>query len=182
LKEISGLDSADSSNRIHALIVGEALTDVVTSAAGSREHPGGSPMNVSFGLARLSKDVTFLTRIGQDARGEAIYAHLSSAGVGVIPGLLPNETTSSATAVLDSEGAAKYVFDVEWSLPASPELPAYQHVHFGSISAFLEPGAASVEELARASAGVATISYDPNIRPQFLQSHSGAVPLSAMLR
>jgi fructokinase len=149
--------------------------DVVTSANDSREHPGGSPMNVSFGLARLSQGVTFLTRMGQDARGEAILAHLTSAGVEVVPGLLPHDKTSSATAVLDSAGAARYVFDVEWSLPTNPALPAFQHLHFGSISAFLEPGATSVELLARQSHDVATISYDPNIRPQFLSSRSHAV-------
>lgn len=172
---INDTTSSEPTSLVPTLVVGEALMDVVTSAGDSREHPGGSPMNVSYGLARLDQPVTFLTRIGQDARGRVIHAHLASAGVNVIPGLLANESTSSATAVIDEDGSAKYVFDVKWALPAHPALPHFEHLHFGSISAFLEPGALSVEALAQGSSEISTISYDPNIRPQFLESHPRAV-------
>lgn len=35
------------------VVIGEALTDVVTIPEGTTEHPGGSPANVAYGLARL---------------------------------------------------------------------------------------------------------------------------------
>ncbi|MGY4544182.1 sugar/nucleoside kinase (ribokinase family) [Arthrobacter sp. UYNi723] len=35
------------------IVVGEALTDIVTSRGGNIEHPGGSPANVAYGLGRL---------------------------------------------------------------------------------------------------------------------------------
>ena len=36
-----------------ALVIGESLIDVVNDGAQMSEHPGGSPMNVAVGLARL---------------------------------------------------------------------------------------------------------------------------------
>ena len=35
------------------IVVGEALIDVVHTGNGVTEHPGGSPANVAYGLARL---------------------------------------------------------------------------------------------------------------------------------
>jgi fructokinase len=158
------------------LVVGEALTDVVISDGHSREHPGGSPMNVSFGLGRLTVPVVFATRLGADDRGRAIEHHLRGAGVEIEPGLVEGRTTSSATVTLDSSGAADYDFDVEWSLDAGDlDLQRFDHVHFGSIGAFLEPGAATVREILASITGSASISYDPNIRPQFLHDHAEAV-------
>jgi fructokinase len=158
------------------LVVGEALTDVVVSDGHSREHPGGSPMNVSFGLGRLDVSVVFASRLGADDRGRAIERHLGEAGVELEPGLLQGQSTSSATVTLDSSGAAEYDFDVEWSLDLGGLDPErFDHVHFGSIGAFLEPGAATVRQVLSEATGSASISFDPNIRPQFLQDHAAAV-------
>ena len=158
------------------LVVGEALTDVVVTGGHSREHPGGSPMNVSFGLGRLAVPVVFGTRLGADDRGRAIERHLRGAGVDIEPGLLEAQATSSATVTLDPSGAASYDFDVEWSLDVGDlDLRRFDHVHFGSIGAFLEPGATTVRDILAAVAGSASISFDPNIRPQFLHDHTEAV-------
>ena len=47
------------------LVVGEALVDVVHRPDGSvEERPGGSPMNVAVGLARLGHPADFATRFG----------------------------------------------------------------------------------------------------------------------
>ncbi len=158
------------------LVVGEALTDVVVAEGQSREHPGGSPMNVSFGLGRLTVPVLFGTRLGSDDRGRAIERHLREAGVDIAPALLDGQSTSSATVTLDASGVASYRFDVQWSLELGElDLSGFEHVHFGSISAFLEPGATTVQEILERVAHTASISYDPNIRPQFLPDHDAAV-------
>ena len=68
------------------IVIGEALVDVVTSPAGTIEHPGGSPANVAYGLGRLGVRTALLTSIGDDDRGAAISAHLAGAGVEVLPG------------------------------------------------------------------------------------------------
>ena len=190
------------------LVVGESLTDIIRTAAGMREHPGGSPANVALGLARLGTPTAFLTALGRDARGEAIAARLAASGVDVLPESFCLPVTSSAAARIADDGAASYEFDLAWELPASVALPPagnVQHVHVGSVAAFLEPGAARVEEIVRAArrgwsgagagatatratgagagnpaaAGAGTpaasVSFDPNIRPALVGPHADAL-------
>nr|WP_284288066.1 PfkB family carbohydrate kinase [Angustibacter aerolatus] len=98
------------------LVVGEALVDVVDrTALGDSEpqrHPGGSPLNVAVGLARLGHVARFATRIGDDADGAAVRAHVEHDGVRLEPGSLVPGRTATSTAVLDTSGAAQYEFDI----------------------------------------------------------------------
>jgi fructokinase len=151
------------------LVVGEALVDIVTMPDGSGgEHPGGSPANVALGLARLGRSVDLLTRIGQDARGEAIRQHLEAAAVHLTPGSTTREHTSTATARVDEAGVATYDFDIDWRVDTAPDLTGYLAVHTGSIAAVLPPGAESVYELVRRAHDVLTVTYDPNARPRLM--------------
>jgi fructokinase len=129
------------------IVVGEALMDVVTSPEGTREHPGGSPANVAYGLCRLGVTTGLLTALGDDERGAAIEAHLSSAGVTILPGSWSLDRTASATANLAADGSASYEFDIDWHL--DPCAPAYvpKVLHTGSVATFLAPGANAVKEL-----------------------------------
>ena len=55
---------------VQLLVVGEALIDDVHTPDGTRRrHPGGSPLNVAVGLARLGRSVGLLTRYGSDDDG-----------------------------------------------------------------------------------------------------------------
>ena len=67
------------------VVVGEALVDLVGQRGGRTfaAHPGGSPANVALGLARLGVPVTLKTRLGRDAFGEMVLAHLEASGVRV---------------------------------------------------------------------------------------------------
>ena len=151
------------------LIAGEALTDIVVDADGARrEHPGGSPLNVAVALARLGHDAHLLTAIGDDARGDAIRAHLDESGVQLTPASVRPSRTSTAEAVLDAHGAATYTFDLIWD-PDTAGLPeAPDAVHTSSIAAVLEPGATTLSALLRSARGSSTISYDPNARPTLM--------------
>ncbi|ATG51351.1 carbohydrate kinase [Brachybacterium vulturis] len=151
------------------LIVGEALTDIVVDVDGAhREHPGGSPMNVAVALSRLGHDAQLLTRIGDDARGDAIREHLEASGVRLTPGSSVAAPTSTALARLDANGAATYEFDLVWD-PQPVGLPErVDAVHISSIGAVLEPGAATVRDTLRRYRETATISYDPNARPTLM--------------
>lgn len=151
-----------------ALVIGESLIDAVERGGRRSELPGGSPMNVAIGLARLGRDVELATWYGRDRRGGLIDAHLAASGVRTGAGAHGAAKTSTATATLDEDGHASYVFDLEWSLP-SVEIPEdCPVVHAGSLATVLDPGASVVHEaLARARAS-ATISYDPNIRPDLM--------------
>ena len=151
------------------LIAGEALTDIVIDAANTqREHPGGSPMNVAVALSRLGHEAHLLTRIGNDARGDAIRAHLDASGVQLTPGSSVEAATSTALARLDANGAATYEFDLLWD-PRPAGLPEHvDAVHTSSIAAVLEPGAETVLDVLRRRRDGSTISYDPNARPTLM--------------
>jgi fructokinase len=155
-------------------VVGEALIDVVTTSNGQVEHPGGSPANVAYGLGRLGVATGLLTAIAPDARGTAIENHLRSAGVVLLPGSKSLTRTASATATLAPDGSATYDFDIMWDL--APTVPAYfpKILHTGSIATFLSPGASAVKSLLEQAHRHCMITYDPNIRPALLGSHTEA--------
>ena len=156
-----------------ALVVGEALVDVVVHDDGRREeHPGGSPANVALGLARLDRPVDLLTWLGADPLGERVRAHLTGDGVRVLTGDRVASRTATALAYLDATGAASYEFDLEWDLPTTwsgqDEPPLV--VHTGSIAATRQPGAAAVTALVGRLRATSTITYDPNARPMIMGS------------
>jgi fructokinase len=148
------------------LVVGETLVDIVLRGATTAgEHPGGSPANVALGLGRLGRQVSLLSRLGDDARGERVRAHLEASGVKLAPGTLAPGPTSTATARLDERGVASYEFELDWRLAEVVELPPARALHTGSIAAFLAPGGEAVLELVHRARGSLTVSYDPNARP-----------------
>lgn len=164
----------DDHLQFDVMVVGEALTDVVTRADSVVEHPGGSPANVAYGLGRLGVSTALLTAIGPDERGNSIENHLHEAGVTLLPGSRSLARTASASAVIEADGSASYVFDIEWD-PA-PSVPAYvpKILHTGSIATFLSPGAGVVRSLLEQAHDDCMVTYDPNIRPALLGSHAEA--------
>ncbi|MBA2946889.1 carbohydrate kinase family protein [Streptomyces himalayensis] len=160
-------------------VVGESLVDLVRPAGATRDpsaHPGGSPANVSVGLARLGTPVTLVTHFGEDDHGQLLHEHLTDSGVSVrrVPG---SPRTSTATAALDEHGAAHYAFRLTWDLPEPPEPAAGTRcLHTGSLATSLDPGAGVVEKLLarQRSEGAVTISLDPNVRPVLLPSREQA--------
>lgn len=151
-----------------AVVVGEALTDVIVERDGAEaRHPGGSPANVAYGLGRLGRRTALVTELGDDADGAAIRAHLASAGVEVrTQGAAAR--TSSAIARLGADGSAEYRFELTWELRRVAVAEPPLVLHTGSLAATVEPGAAAVERLARDVRAGSTVSYDPNIRPDLM--------------
>ncbi|TQJ39397.1 fructokinase [Arthrobacter sp. SLBN-112] len=163
--------------RPDVVVIGEALVDIVSTQNGTAEHPGGSPANVAYGLGRLGVPTALLTSLGEDQRGHAIEEHLARAGVELLPGSWSAGRTASATATIAADGSATYDFDIAWepALVAPAFLPRI--LHTGSIATFLAPGATAVRELLEQSHRECMVTYDPNIRPALLGSHSEAVAL-----
>lgn len=149
----------------YALVVGESLVDVVARADGSVvEHPGGSAANVAVALARLDRQVRFVTSYGDDARGRLIADHLERAGVELAIDPVILERTSSAAATIATDGSASYVFDLDWRIGVvGDEQPAF--VHVCSIGAVLQPGCADVLALLDRLGASTFVSYDVNARP-----------------
>lgn len=147
------------------LVIGEALIDTLD---GRVEHVGGSPLNVAVGLARLGRDVDFLTHIGDDEPGRCIVDYVKSSGAQLVPGSDSASRTPSAVAAIADDGSATYTFDLEWQLFGTPEVAPPLFVHTGSIAAVKEPGCLAVAALLEAYRVSATISFDPNVRPSLI--------------
>jgi fructokinase len=146
------------------VVLGEALIDIVTTAAGAAERPGGSPANVTVALGRLGRDAALVARVADDERGRALNAWLSASGVELRAAGTP-ERTATARAMIDERGNATYDFDIDWTLPSRVEVPAARIFHTGSVAATLAPGADEVRAAAERARATALVSYDPNIRP-----------------
>ncbi len=153
------------------LVAGEALIDIVHRTDGSVDrHPGGSPLNVAIGLARLGHPVEYAARFAPDDHGELIRAHLAREKLLTLtPGTDHSAKTSTAKATLDATGAATYEFDVVWDVGEAIDDEPIGHLHTGSIAATMEPGSSDVLRAARYAHGSGTVSYDPNARPQIMR-------------
>ncbi|MGC5533725.1 carbohydrate kinase family protein [Streptomyces sp. SR-10] len=157
------------------LVVGECVADIVRLPdEAARVHPGGSPANVAYGLARLGHRAVLLTQLGPDGNGRLIREHLASGGVDVRTDGSTTPTPSAAV-TLDGAGQASYAFDVSWTLAPVAVEPVPVHVHTGSIGAVVEPGSTTVLDIVRAARSTATVSYDPNVRPALMGDHAAAV-------
>lgn len=153
-------------------VIGESLMDIIDDphrgTACRQAHPGGSPLNVAVGTARLGLPTSLVTHYDDDANGLMIEKHLQSNGLAPVRG--GAAPTSTATATLGRDGAATYAFDITWdingaAIPALAVVQASRHVHTGSIAAVLSPGDAAVRNLVESARPHATVSFDPNCRP-----------------
>ena len=148
-----------------ALVIGEALIDVVErDGRVVGEHVGGSPLNVAVGLARLGRDVDFLTHIGDDVRGRRIAEYVEGSGAELVACSVTADRTPTALATLDDDGKAQYTFDIEWKLSGTPEVSPPLVAHTGSIATILEPGCLATAALLDAYHLSATVTFDPNVR------------------
>ena len=155
------------------VVVGEALVDIVQPVDDEPTHaPGGSPMNVAVGLARLDVPTVLVTELGDDPYGVQVVEHIQESGVELAEGSVrPGHRTSTATARLGHDRAATYDFDLTWGLGPQQLPDGVSGLHVGSLGAVLAPGRAAVLDLlAQAAEAGAFVSYDPNVRPAFMPS------------
>ena len=85
------------------LVIGEALIDTVD---GQVEHVGGSPLNVAVGLARLGREVDFLTHIGDDEGGRRVSDYVKAAGARLLPESVAADRTPRAATTIAADGSA----------------------------------------------------------------------------
>ncbi len=155
------------------VVVGEALIDLSPPAGDGScvARPGGSPMNVAIGLARLGQPTEFAGRLSADPFGTVLRRHLERSAVG-LQHVVAAEDPSTIALVELADGQARYQFslgaDFQWLAAELAFLPGgSQAVHFGSLASWLPPGGAAVAVAVGAlrRAGSVLISYDPNVRP-----------------
>lgn len=161
------------------LSCGDSLFDLFIQAGDPNQAdvvlkggPGGSPMNVALGLARLGQDSYFLSPIGKDLYAKRLRDHLQRNKINL--SLCPETNRNTTLAIIEknADGSAEYVFYLEGSADTGlkiNELPDplpenLRCVHFGSYSTVTEPTATALKKLATLAQGKAIVSYDPNLR------------------
>lgn len=160
-----------AAHEFRLVVIGESLVDIINDPRqpeAIQAHPGGSPLNVAVGAARLGLRTTLVTHYSDDLHGRVIDEHLQANRVQVING--GTAPTSTALAELGPDGAADYTFAITWELEgtapdAFAAVDGSAHVHTGSIAAALPPGSRATLDLVQAARAHATVSYDPNCRP-----------------
>jgi len=156
-----------STTRGRFVVIGESLVDIVIAGGGPpTARPGGSPLNVAVGLARLGHDVLLVTRIGDDRHGDLVRDHLAGSGVRLAAGsVVPGAVTGTATATIGPDGSASYRFALDPALPDLPLPEGIDALHVGSLGSRMEPGAGAVAAAVRAARERRVpVCYDPNVR------------------
>jgi fructokinase len=164
-------------------VLGEALIDLVADPDGRyTAHPGGSPLNVAVGLARLGHPTEFMARFSADGFGRTLRNHATGNGVRLSAAPRVTEPTTLAVVSLDEQGRAEYEFylqgtaDWQWNEPELEAMPPSTLFHTGSLASWIAPGAQRINDLtARLRAhGDTLLSYDPNFRPLLMADLEGA--------
>ncbi|WP_017934508.1 PfkB family carbohydrate kinase [Nocardioides sp. Iso805N] len=158
-----------------ALVVGEALVDIVTDLDGTTTpHAGGSAANVAVALARLGRPVRFATAFADDAHGRLLAEHLAADGVRLEGDPRILRRTSTAHATLGRDGSASYVFELEWRLGVVG-LGRPRVLHVCSLGVVLAPGADDVLALLERVPPETLVSYDINVRPSITGTGTGLI-------
>lgn len=145
------------------VVVGEALVDNIDAGGGRERYPGGSPLNVAVGLARLGSPVRFFTTLADDDDGAMVQLHAARSGV-ALEAAVTTRTSSAFVLANALDGSPEYRFDIAWEPSMIPDFEA-DIAHTGSIAATLTPGCESVLAWMRRQRRRSLMSYDPNIRP-----------------
>lgn len=164
-------------------VVGEALIDLVDPGDDSPclAHPGGSPLNVAIGLARLEQPTAFLGRFSPDPLGTVLRNHALRSGVDLRAAVTAAQPSTIALVEL-VDGSAEYTFSVDgtadfaWGDAELAVPPSVRGVHFGSLASWLPPGDAVIARHVAAlhARGDVLVSYDPNVRPRLQADRAGA--------
>lgn len=167
----------------HVAVIGEAVADTFPKAArtsrGTLEletRPGGGPVNTAVALGRLGTPTAFVGRLATGPFGELIRDHLTESGVDLSGSVTAAEPATLAITALDPYGRATYEFyangtaDWQWTRDElTRNWPGgVRCVHTGSLALAREPGGPLIEELLERRRPQATISIDPNVRPQLV--------------
>lgn len=172
-------------------VAGEALVDLVPADVPGQfaALPGGSPANVAVGLVRLGAPVRLLARIGTGTMGDRVRNHLRDNVISLDHTIRAAEPTSLAIVDLDANGVAQYDFridgtadwqwtDAELSNALDGQVAA---LHTGSLAMTQQPGADALLRLIERARPAATISYDPNMRPQLMIHQQAKERVEAVL-
>jgi fructokinase len=161
--------------------MGEILIDFLPTTAdgqttGFRMHPGGSPLNVAVGVARLGQPIAFSGRVARDFFGRYLRSYAESQRIDT-RFLLDTDATTTLAFVAMEDGEPAFSFYGEGAadtLMTPADLPQAMFeetraLHVGSISLLRGSTPSAVLAAVEQARGRALISFDPNIRPPLVQ-------------
>jgi fructokinase len=156
-------------------VIGEALIDLVPASESTtlRVLPGGSPLNVAVGVARLGHPTAMMARLSSDYFGQLLRRHLTRNGVDLGAAAEAEEPTTLAVAAPGTgsrTGGRLYLqgtADWQWSTAELARIPAATTIlHLGPLVSCVAPGAARVlNAAARQRRHGTLVCFDPNVCP-----------------
>jgi fructokinase len=168
------------------LACGDALIDFLPAkSADGRDAmvpvAGGSCLNIAVGMARLGAAAGFVGGISTDLFGRMIADHASASGVEL--GFTTRSAHQTTLAFVRSvAGEPQYAFYDEgsasrnWTYQSSSiPLGEIDAMHVGSTTLVDANGAAQALAMVEEARGLATISFDPNCRPNLVSDKPGYV-------
>jgi fructokinase len=163
------------------LSCGDALIDFLpVSSADGRDAivpvVGGSCLNIAIGLARLGAPTGFVGGISTDLFGRLIADHAEASQVELRYATRSRHQTTLAF-VRSVGGEPQYAFYDEgtasrnWTYrPGSIAFGAIDAIHVGSTTLIDEKTAIETLAIVEDARGSATISFDPNCRPNLVRN------------
>jgi fructokinase len=129
-------------------VIGEAVIDLIQDPDGRyTAHPGGSPLNVAVGLARLNETVGLKARFSTDALGRQLHAHAATSGVDLAYAVDAEEPATLAAVSIAQDQTATYSFyvqgtaDWQWTqqeLSLNPRVRSFQRVDLGRLRGLID--------------------------------------------
>jgi fructokinase len=154
-------------------VIGEVLIDLISTGVDRKPILGGGPANTAKALAKIGIETQFIDGISSDKYGQMAKDELVAAGVKLDYVKYSDKPTCLAIVSLSDSGSASYEFAMDntatfdftpdWLPNPQTERPTLLHI--GTLSTVIEPGASVLFEWAQSVAKIATIVFDPNIRP-----------------
>ena len=154
-------------------VVGEVLIDLIPEGGDRKPIVGGGPANTAKALSKIGIDTQFIDAVSTDEYGQMAKDELASAGVKLDYVKYSDKPICLAIVSLSDSGSASYEFVIEntatfdftpdWLPNLQTERPTLLHI--GTLSTVIEPGASVLFKWAQSVAKIATIVFDPNIRP-----------------
>jgi fructokinase len=163
--------------------LGELLVDLIADKPGRlsevssfQKCPGGAPANVAVGIARLGTPCGFIGKVGADVFGKFLVAELARNQVNTQGIIYTDQAPTALAFVSRSEtGEREFLFYREPCadvLLTETELPLEwlhntKYLHCGGVSLTRNPSRqATTYAMQVAKKHGATISFDPNLRPE----------------
>jgi fructokinase len=174
----------------YAMVMGEALIDLLESDAGGeqiyRQAIGGAPLNVAVGVARLGGAVEYAGTLGEDVLGERMAGFLREAGVGDRG--IKRVGVPTTLAVTTFEGAEPtftfYGEPPSYALLGPDDLDlgvvgGAGVLYTGSICLLREPFRSAARKAWQIPGPVKV--FDPNVRPTLLPGEQDVAALRTLV-